>query len=396
MAADPASAIRVAAPALPMRAHGRVRPLLVACGAPAARTSTELGAPPDLSLDPSTIGAPGWATRSRRPGGGPRAGCSPSWTTSTPPASRTRSWISGDFPAAFTAAVAAFWRRVPVAHLDAGVRSHDLTSPFPEEGHRRMISQITSLHLATTPTARTGPALEAHVGPKVVVVGSTAVDAITRGPRRSTTPFPELERAARVAAVVLDPMRARAQRLVHVLRGVADLVLATPGLEVVLPAPRGTALRALAGDALGRLVRVTISDPLPQPDLQSLVPLSTLAITDVAPLAEQAPSLATPTLVLTGERGAWTEPDRAGHPWTAGPDHAVIARIAEMLALGDRGAPSARNPFGDGRASERCEQAVEWLLGVGDRPADFDPDADPGHREHPAATGDQLTRRPAT
>ncbi|WP_189212869.1 MULTISPECIES: UDP-N-acetylglucosamine 2-epimerase [Actinokineospora] len=362
MATDAAAAVRLSPLALLLRGHGRVRVLLTACGPAAADTVTALGAAPDAVVPleaASLMSAPALMSAVDRV---------------LADSDADAVVVAGDSAIAFGAAMAAFWRRIPVVHLDAGVRSHDLTAPFPEEGHRRLIAQVASLHLTSTPAASANLAAEAHACRTVLTVGSTAVDAARLAlARRKLSTFADLEDAARsgerrVALVSLDPDRHGRRALSRVLPAVSDLALATPDLEVVLPAPRGSRLRELAEDSLGRLVRVVIADALPQPDLIGLLSVAAAAVCDPGPLVEQAGALGVPTLLLSGERGAWTEPEHPGEPWTAGLDRAVIARIAEKLVLTG---PRTPTPLGDGHAAARCEQAVEWLLGLSGRPEEF-------------------------
>ena len=363
VASEAAAAVRLSPLAARLRAHHRLRLLLTACGPAAADTLTALGSPPDAVVpleSPNLMAAPALMSALDRVFADDAV---------------DSVVVAGDSAIAFGAAMAAFWRRIPVVHLDAGVRSHDLTAPFPEEGHRRLIAQVASLHLTTTPEASANLTAEAHAGRTVLTVGSTAVDAARLAlARRRRSAFGELERSARrgdcrVALVCLDPHRHRAQTFSRVLHAVSDLVLGTPDLEIVLPAPRESALRAMAEDMLGRLVRVLVTDALAQPDLLGLLAVSSAAVSDPGPLVEQAAALGVPTLLLSGERGSWTEPEHPGAPWTAGPDRAVVARIAEKLVL--TGPRSPADVLGDGRAAARCEQAVEWLLGLSERPAEF-------------------------
>ncbi|MFC5289454.1 UDP-N-acetylglucosamine 2-epimerase [Actinokineospora guangxiensis] len=363
VAGEGAGAVRLSPLALRLRESRRVRVVVTACGPAAADALAALGAPPDAVIPlegPTLLSAPALMSALDR-----------LFADSAADAVV----VAGDSAVAFGAAMAAFWRRTPVVHLDAGVRSHDLTAPFPEEGHRRLIAQVASLHLTTTAEASANLAEEAHSGRTVLTVGSTAVDAARLAlARRACSPFAELEAVAargdgRVAVVCLDPDRHRAETFARVLHAVCDLVLATPDLEVVLPAPRESGLRALAEDMLGRLVRVVVTDPLAQPDLLGLLAVASAAVSDPGPLVEQAAALGVPTLVLAGERGTWTEPEHQGAPWVAGPDRAVVARIAEKLVLTGPRPPGA--VLEDGVAALRCEQAVEWLLGLSERPAEF-------------------------
>ncbi|MFC7614654.1 UDP-N-acetylglucosamine 2-epimerase [Actinokineospora soli] len=165
VASEASAAVRLSPLAARLRAHQRVRLLLTACGPAAADTLTALGATPDAVVpleSPSLTAAPALMSALDRV-----------FTD----AAADSVVVAGDSAIAFGAAMAAFWRRIPVVHLDAGVRSHDLTAPFPEEGHRRLIAQVASLHLTTTPEASANLAAEAHAGRTVLTVGSTAVDA---------------------------------------------------------------------------------------------------------------------------------------------------------------------------------------------------------------------------
>lgn len=360
VAGEAAAAVRLSPLALRLRAHGRVRVLLTACGPVAADTLAALGSAPDavVPLEGANLTtAPALMSALDRV----LADCAADVVV-----------VAGDSAIAFGAAMAAFWRRVPVVHLDAGVRSHDLTAPFPEEGHRRLIAQVASLHLATTAAAGANLAAEAHANRAVLTVGSTAVDAARLAlSRRGRSEHAGLEAAAargecRIALVSLGSERHRGEALTRVLHAVSDLVLTTPDLEVVLPAPRESGLRDQAEDMLGRLVRVVVADPPPQPDLVGLLAASSAVISDPGPLAEQAAALGVPALVLSGEGGSWAEPEHPGAPWTAGPDRAVIARLAEKLVLtGPRTPPDTLDSC---QAAARCEEAVEWLLGLSARP----------------------------
>ncbi|WP_018680732.1 UDP-N-acetylglucosamine 2-epimerase [Actinokineospora enzanensis] len=379
VAGDAAAATKLAPLAAALRGRRAVRPLVLVCGVDAPAATAVLSGfdlPTDVLVELTRDGQPITRTAARLLTGLDHA------FAERPPDAVV---VQGDSATAFGAAMAAFWRRVPVVHLDAGIRSYDLTAPFPQEGHRRLIAQVSSLHLAATPDATANLAAEGHRGPKVVTVGSTAVDAgfaaLDRFDRHRDDRVRMVTDAvvagdARLALVLLDGAAwtdpAAASQLLH---GLADLVLTCLDLEIVLPVARGP-LRHRAYDMLGRLVRVTITDPLTAPELVCLLSVAAAAVTDSATLAEQAPSFGVPTLVVGGEPGTWGEPRQPLHPWTAGPDRAVVSRIAEKLVL-TRAArltvPHPANPFGDGCAADRCERAIQWLLGLRDRPEEFSP-----------------------
>lgn len=379
VAGDAPAAVKIAPVAAAMRRGSRVRPIVISCGDQTEEVGEALAAfdvVPSLvvesTLDAHTTQGAAWLLNA----------LDRAYADLAPDAV----FVQGDNAIAFSAAMAAFWRRIPVVHLDAGVRSHDLTAPFPQEGHRRLIAQISSLHLAATVDAATNLACEAHGGPKVITVGSTAVDAgfgaLQRHQEHPDDRVRAVEEAVvhggcRMVLVSLDPARWAQDELAAVLHGIADLVLATPDLEVVLPAAYESELRLVADDVLGRLVRVTITEPVDHPDQVCLLSIAAALVTDSDLLAEQAPSFGVPALVLVGGVGVWAEPERPGYPWTSTPDRALVAGIAEKLVLSQverLAVPPANNPFGDGFAAVRCEQAVEWLLGLRGRPREFAPD----------------------
>ncbi|WP_436497656.1 UDP-N-acetylglucosamine 2-epimerase [Actinokineospora sp. HUAS TT18] len=375
IAGDASAAVKIAPVAAAMRLRRRIRPVVISCGPD--EVADTFGA---FDLVPSLVVEPEPDRTTPRTAARLLNALDHAFTDLVPDAVI----VQGDTATAVSAAMAAFWHRIPVVHLDAGVRSYDLTAPFPEEGHRKLIAQVSSLHLAATMDAAANLECEAHCGPKVITVGSTAVDAgfeaLDRHHDHADERLTALEEAVvrgacRMVLVALSPDRwSDADELAAVLHGVADLVLANPDLEVVLPAPYDSGLRFSADDVLGRLVRVTITEPVDHPGQVCLLSLAAAVVTDSDILAEQAPSFGVPAMMVGGEAGVWAEPDRPGYPWTAGADRALVARIAEKLVLSQverLAVAPADNPFGDGFAAVRCEQAVEWLLGLRSRPLDF-------------------------
>ena len=182
--------------------------------------------------------------------------------------------VQGDTTTALAGAMAAFWRRIPVVHLEAGLRSGDLDSPFPEEANRRLVAQVAALHLAPTPLAAMN-LLDEGVDPAdVLITGNTVVDAALavagRGCRSRTPRSPEVD-AARAAG---PPGPGTAHRreswgepLDRVLAAVADLVATYPDIQVVLPATPTRRSARRSRPASAACERVTVTDPLPYPAL---------------------------------------------------------------------------------------------------------------------------------
>ena len=285
--------------------------------------------------------------------------------------------VQGDTTTALAGALSAFWRRVPVVHLEAGLRSFDLTAPFPEEANRRLIGQVCALHLAPTPGAVANLAAEGITGGKVLAIGNTVVDAVLdvahrRHPYRDDRLIP-IEYAARtglrrVLVVTAHRRESWGEPLERILDAVQALVDTHPDIEVVLPAHPNPRVRRQVDEALGHLRRVTVTEPLPYPDMARLLSVATLVLSDSGGIQEEAPTFGVPVLVLR-EVTERMEAVEAGCARLVGTDTGLIlAEANRLLADGSaRAAMSGRgNPFGDGRSAVRVEQALARLLGLSD------------------------------
>ncbi len=289
--------------------------------------------------------------------------------------------VQGDTTTALVAALVAFLQRIPVVHLEAGLRSHNLAAPFPEEANRKMISQIAALHLAPTADARDNLTAEGLAGHNVFITGNTVVDAVLDvasrarpcGDDRLEAVVTRTQVGARKLVLVTAHRRESwGEPLDEVLRAVADLVTAHPDIEVVLPAHPNPAVRQQVHCALGSLPRVFITEPLPYTDLVRILSAATLVLSDSGGIQEEAPSFGVPVLVLRDvtER---MEAINAGCALLVGTNRDRIVATASWL-LADttvrRAMTAVGNPFGDGRAAERAEQAISWLLKLQQHPPD--------------------------
>jgi UDP-N-acetylglucosamine 2-epimerase (non-hydrolysing) len=289
--------------------------------------------------------------------------------------------VQGDTTTALVAAMVAFMQRIPVVHLEAGLRSHNLAAPFPEEANRKMISQIAALHLAPTTGARDNLCMEGLAGPNVFVIGNTVVDAVldvaarARACRESRLEAAVIRAQDGVRKLVLVTAHRRESwgtPLDEILRAVADLVTSYPDIEVVLPTHPNPVLRKQVHRALSNAPRVLITKPLPYADLVRLLSVSTLALSDSGGLQEEAPSFSVPVLVLR-EVTERIEAITSGCALLVGTNRRRIFETASWLltdAEARRAMTAAGNPFGDGRAAERAEQAISWLLNLRQLPPD--------------------------
>jgi UDP-N-acetylglucosamine 2-epimerase (non-hydrolysing) len=288
--------------------------------------------------------------------------------------------VQGDTTTTLAGAMAAFWRRIPVVHLEAGLRSGDLDSPFPEEANRKLVGQLAALHLAPTALAATN-LLDESVNPaNVLITGNTVVDAALEIAAKEL-PFEHAGVAAAVdaaahgeARLVLVTAHRReswGEPLERILRAVRRLVEAYPDIRVVLPAHANPAVRAQVEAGLAGVPRVTITDPLPYPALARLLSHAYLALTDSGGIQEEAPSFRVPALVLR-EVTERVESLQAGCAKLVGTDEdLIVAEAARLLddPLLRESMTASGNPYGDGLASQRTEQAVAAMLGLAPIPS---------------------------
>ena len=289
--------------------------------------------------------------------------------------------VHGDTSSAAAAALASFNLQIPVVHVEAGLRTSNLLSPFPEEGNRQLISRIAALHLAPTTENKMNLVREGVDYDRVVVTGNTSIDMLQWAAGEHGGFGPGLE------ALEVDPSRplvvVTAHRrenwgdgLVRISAAVRILAERHPRARFVVPMHPNPVARQPLIDALGDRENVMLVEPREYADFARLMVAARLIITDSGGVQEEAPSLGTPVLVArdTTERG---EGVRAGTLMLVGTDTARIVREATVLLEDD--AEHARrasrsNPYGDGRASERIVQALEHVLRGGPPPEELSGD----------------------
>ncbi len=271
--------------------------------------------------------------------------------------------VQGDTTTAMAGALAAYYRRIPVCHVEAGLRSGDIYRPWPEEANRHVVSAIAKLHCAPTPGSALA-LLKENADPSAVhVTGNTVIDALGWVMRRIAerpslaTGLADLEQrfaGRRIIGVTCH----RRENFGNGMQNIANAVkrIASRGdLAVIFPMHRNPEVGAVMCSLLGGLDNVALLDPLDYPHFVRLLDISHLMLTDSGGVQEEAPALGTPVLVMreTTER---PEGVQAGTARLVGTDAEAIVRETERLLDDDdahRGMARAHNPFGDGNASKR-------------------------------------------
>ena len=296
--------------------------------------------------------------------------------------------VQGDTTTTFAAALAAFYQQIPVAHVEAGLRTDDPRSPYPEEINRRLTTQLASLHLAPTEQSRTNLLRDGVRERAIQVTGNTVIDAFLDVAGRDIAVDDADVRQAirtgrRIVVVTAHRRESWGPRMRDIGRAVAGIATRFPDVLVVLPAHRNPLVREQLLPPVAGLANVVVTEPMIYAPFCALISAATLVITDSGGIQEEAPSLGKPVLVLrdTTER---VEALQAGTVRLVGTDEAHIVAEATLLLADDAAyAAMARavNPYGDGHAAPRCVAALEEIAHsspcLGDkRRADAEPGRD--------------------
>ncbi len=277
--------------------------------------------------------------------------------------------VQGDTSTSAAAALAAFYRQIPVIHLEAGLRSGDIMSPFPEEANRKITSQIATLHLAPTLRSLANLVAEGVQLEDIAVTGNTVIDALYMAvERRTAFTDPAVERAAtsgrRIVLVTTHRRENWGNAMEGVGRALARIARRFPDAEIVLPVHRNPVVREAVLPHLAGLANVTVTEPLGYGEFTHLLSLSTLVLTDSGGLQEEAPSLGKPVLVMRDntERPEAVEAGTARLIGTG--ESRVVAEVARLLTNDSAYAAMAQavNPYGDGRSAGRVLDATARVL----------------------------------
>ena len=285
--------------------------------------------------------------------------------------------VQGDTTTSTAAAMAAFYHNIPVVHVEAGLRSGNLHAPFPEEGNRKITTQIASLHLAPTETSRANLLAEKVRPENIVVTGNTVVDALFSTMNREIRfADPQLQKLAsgggRMLLVTTHRRENQGEAMHGIGRALARIAATVPDLTVVLPIHSNPVVRSAVLPYVDRLTNVKITEPLEYAEFTRLLCLADVVLTDSGGVQEEAASLGTPVLVM---RDATERPEilESGVAKLIGTNEDRIVQEVDLL-LHDTQRLSAVleavTPYGDGHAARRCVDAIERLL-VSDREYTF-------------------------
>jgi UDP-N-acetylglucosamine 2-epimerase (non-hydrolysing) len=285
--------------------------------------------------------------------------------------------VHGDTTTTFVASLAAFYNQISVGHVEAGLRTWNKYSPFPEEMNRQLTGVMADLHFAPTEKSSQNLLNESKKEEGIFITGNTAIDAL-RTTVKDEYHHEVLEKVGDDRLVLLTAHRREnlGQPMRNMFRAIKRLVEEHDDIQVVYPVHLNPAVREVADEVLGDDKRIHLIEPLDVIDFHNFASRAHLILTDSGGVQEEAPSLGVPVLVLrdTTERPEGIE---AGTLKLAGNEEENIYKLAKEL-LTDPEAhgkmSKATNPYGDGQASYRITQAIRYHFGhLDERPKSFDP-----------------------
>jgi UDP-N-acetylglucosamine 2-epimerase (non-hydrolysing) len=286
--------------------------------------------------------------------------------------------VQGDTTTVMASSLAAFNRGIPVVHLEAGLRSGNILSPFPEEANRKLTSQVASLHLAPTPRSRDNLVAEGIAPADIMVTGNTVIDTLHMALSMKVSPAaPEAVRFVEHDGPTMLVTTHRRENLGSSMENIgvalAELAAARPELLILLPAHRNPLVREAVLPRVQHIDNVLVTEPLSYGEFTTVMAASDIVLTDSGGIQEEAPSLGKPVLVMR-ENTERPEAVEAGSVKLVGTSRAGIVENVSTL-LDDRTAyedmARAVNPYGDGRAAARTVSAIEHMLDVGSRIEEF-------------------------
>ena len=277
--------------------------------------------------------------------------------------------VQGDTTTVMGAAIAAFNREIPVVHLEAGLRSGDINSPFPEEANRKIVSQIARIHLAPTEVSRSNLLADGVPNENIHVIGNTVIDALHWAVARpSKNTIPELDDNAvqgrRMLLVTTHRRENLGENMVNIGRAMRRLALEYADLLIVWPAHKNPKVRASIAPQIEDLDNVVSIEPVEYGEFSHLIARSDIVLTDSGGIQEEAPSLGKPVLVLR-ENTERPEAVDAGTVKLIGTDtERIVSEVSNLLddESAYRAMANAVNPYGDGLSAGRSVAIIDDLL----------------------------------
>ena len=275
--------------------------------------------------------------------------------------------VHGDTTTTFAASLAAFYHQIKIGHVEAGLRTWNKYSPFPEEMNRQLTDVLSDLYFAPTSESKNNLILENHAESKIFITGNTAIDAMkyTVNPNYKNEILDSTE-GRRIILVTMHRRENIGEPMSNVFKAINRLVESFEDVVVVFPIHKNPKVRELANDILIKSNRIKLIEPLDVVDFHNFASRSYMILSDSGGVQEEAPSLGIPVLVLrdTTER---PEGIKAGTLKLVGTNEEMVYAEAESLLANPqeyRIMSKASNPYGDGKASLRILDSIAYDFGI--------------------------------
>ncbi len=284
--------------------------------------------------------------------------------------------VHGDTTTTFAASVAAFYQKIKIGHVEAGLRTYDKYSPYPEEMNRQLTDVLADIYFAPTLTSRENLLIENFPEEKIYITGNTAIDALTQTVQNDYEHkvLNSLQEENRLILVTMHRRENLGKPMERVFQAMRTVVDSHPDVEIVYPVHLNPLVQETAQKYLGNHERIHLIDPLEVTDFHNIAARSYMIMSDSGGVQEEAPSLGVPVLVLrdTTERPEGVEANTLRLVGTE--TEAILANMTELLDNLDSYASmsKASNPYGDGTASKRILDAIAYEFDlIEKRPEDF-------------------------
>lgn len=269
--------------------------------------------------------------------------------------------VHGDTATAFASALACFFRKIPIAHVEAGLRTYDSGSPYPEEFNRRAISVMAELHFAPTEEARENLLREGIDKSKIFVTGNTAVDALSYTVRKNySSPLLDAAKGKKLILLTVHRRENLGEPMRRIFRSVRRMAVERPEIYFLYPFHVNPAVQKIAREELLGCEGIKLCEPLDVFDFHNILARSFFVMTDSGGIQEEAPSFGVPVLLLRNNTER-AEGLKAGGVMLAGSEEETVYKAMRSL-LEDRKLYKkmslSKNPFGDGRASFRIAEII--------------------------------------
>lgn len=284
--------------------------------------------------------------------------------------------VHGDTTTTFAASVSAFYQQTKIGHVEAGLRTWDKYSPYPEEMNRQLTDVLSDLYFAPTEQSQANLLAEHHPEEQIFVTGNTAIDALDQTVQTDYhhQVLDLIDPNKKMILVTMHRRENQGEPMRRVFRVMREVVETHADIELIYPVHLNPVVQETADSILGHHSRIHLIDPLDVVDFHNLAARSYFIMTDSGGVQEEAPSLGKPVLVLR-DRTEWPEGVQAGTLKLVGTEPQTV-KTAMLQLLDDHAEyqrmADAKNPYGDGRASERILNAILYEFGrVKERPQSF-------------------------